>query len=278
MRKYCHLLVLGVFTLVLAACESAPSESVSVSRNDSEFPLSATPPEGTDPLVSGRLAAAPGLREIPDFPPPSDRDLRVITNKLAGGAVELYGLEDDGDAFTPSAPAPLRGIQAVNEPNVTVYPLDDTGAYPGQYPPVHSWPIVPVPLSLSSESFDGEGDADPSAPTVYFSHGSSSLSAKDAQVIAKASEKAKFAPVSRVRVEGHASARAESGDPVKDSILNLKESMNRAFEVSKAMMLNGVPAEKIKTTAWGDTKPFLNDAAGDAEAKARRVDIITGAE
>ena len=73
----------------------------------------------------------------------------------------------------------------------------------------------------------------------------------------------------RVRVEGHASTNAGTNDPIRARILNLKESMNRAYAVSRTLIEEGVPAEKIKTIGYGDTVP-----AG-SEDQQRRVDIVT---
>lgn len=239
------------------------------------MPLSPEPPVGTDPNATGRLASAPGLQPVPRFGEPTNRDLMVMTDKLSGGSVEIYSYDQPEAMSAPMYHEP-QGMRSVVEPNVTVFPLADNGPYPGQSPQA-VWPNAVLPGSdmtpypaPSVQSFGGTGNA-----RVYFKHGSSNLDRDDRTVIKQVSEEAKFAPVARVSVEGHASKRAGTGDPVRDQILNLKESMNRAYEVSKTMMLNGVPGEKIKTTAWGDTKPPAV-IRNNEEAESRRVEVYTG--
>ncbi|MEM6781588.1 MAG: OmpA family protein [Pseudomonadota bacterium] len=279
------LLVLAISSVSLNACEMvrhfSEEDDVTVSNNQmvsssSDMKLSPMPPQGTDPNAQGRFATAPGLQPIPQFPEPTDRDLMVITDKLAGGSVEIYTLDrPQGGAAMPRAP---QGMRSVVEPNVTVFPLADNGPYPGQSAPQAIWPnaVLPsgslTPMGMEAGSRDGYGTGD---ARVYFRHGSSSLDRDDKRVIKDVSERAKFSPVTRVSVEGHASRRAESSDPVRNQILNLKESMNRAVAVSKTMIMNGVPGEKIKTTAWGDTKPPAT-VQGNPEAEARRVEVFTG--
>ena len=282
-----------IFTMILIAssamvsgCETSRDRSDNddpVVTNSSAIvpyspgmPLSPEPPENSDPNANGRFASVPGLQPIPIFPEPTDRDLMVITDKLAGGSVDIYSLDQRaGGLPVPTAP---QGMRSLTEPSVMVFPLADDGPYPGQAETVGLWPQAIMqpngltPLGAEAGSRDGYGTGD---ARVYFRHGSSSLDRDDKRVIKDVSERAKFAPVTRVSVEGHASMRAESGDPVKDQILNLKESMNRAYEVSKSMMMNGVPGEKIKTTAWGDTRPPAN-VLNNKEAESRRVEVFTG--
>lgn len=217
---------------------------------------------------SPRLAQAPGVRPVPSFPPPSDNDLMTMTNSMSQGAVEIFPMEQP-QQYVPSNytnyTAPLTtGTPSPTDPNVVIFPLDGGFQNPQA---VMSQPLHDNERSMQqAQSFSGLGRTQ-----VFFGHGSSSLDGQDRSILRNAADEARFAPVSRVRVEGHASARAQTGDPVRNSILNLKESMNRAYEVSKTLIQEGVPAEKLQTTAWGDTN---TNAAN--ESSARRVDIITG--
>lgn len=251
---------------------------VSSGKPMTDFSMSPEPPAGTDPntMGMGRMSSAPGLQPVPRFGEPTDRDLMVMTDKLSGGSVEIYSFDQPQSAGSSSSFGQPQGMRSVVEPNVTVFPLADNGPYPGQSPQA-LWPNAVLPGSdmtpypaPSVTSYGGSGTA-----RVYFKHGSSHLDGDDRKVIQSISEEAKFAPVARVSVEGHASKRAGTGDPVKDQIVNLKESMNRAYEVSKTMMLNGVPGEKIKTTAWGDTMPPAA-VRNNEEAESRRVEVYTG--
>lgn len=245
-----------------------------------------------------RLDTVPGVRPVPQFPVPNDRDLKVMTSKLSGGSVEIYDI-DSGmpqGAPVPAVQPDYVGIPMATDPNVTVYPLDGYNDYPGELRPqppsamagANQWPnsILPVGSAMTPPpaSFGGDQPMDiqngklasragNQISNIYFPYGSARLDGNDRTVLSSVAETAKFAPVDRVSVEGHASAPAQTNDPVKAKILNLKESTNRAVAVSQELIQKGVPAEKIKTVAWGDTKP-----SGGGEAEQRRVDVYTAGQ
>lgn len=262
-------LIAGVVIVpVLGACSLGPKQ---YDVSSSPAPVSTQ----TTTATTDNLGNAPGLQPVQQFPVPSDRDLRVMTTKLSGGAVEIYDIDNGGStagAVSSSYPAVSSeqipsGVPLAKDPRVTVYPLDggefDAGVYGGtSYYQEPAWPV-------SSASTASAGL--PTGSHVYFDHGSANVTGSGKRVVSDAAETSKFAPVDRVSVEGHASSRVQTSDPIRGRILNLKESMNRAFEVSKDLIEQGVPAEKIKTVGWGDTKQD-----GDNEAQQRRVDIVTG--
>ena len=76
-----------------------------------------------------------------------------------------------------------------------------------------------------------------------------------------------------VSVEGHASVRAATADPVAARIVNLKLSMQRAITVSRQLVANGVAPDAIRLTAYGDTHPAAPMDGKSAEAASRRVEI-----
>lgn len=253
----------------------------------------------------------------PRFPKPTDRDLRVITDKMAGSDVELYDLDQEIStgrstgrsqgqpqgqprAFsTPPAPLP-QGLPAATEPSVTIYPLDDNGNYPGassfvtpapESPYGAQWPNNVLPADQFADQFGGnqipsnvwgnqammqQNVSAPGQQKIFFAHGSAALDREDLQTLNNVAQQARFSPVNRIDVEGHASRNAGTGDPVLDRILNLKESMNRSFSVSKALIQKGVPPEKIRAVAYGDTMPPMASPSGNVEAISRRVEIRTG--
>jgi outer membrane protein OmpA-like peptidoglycan-associated protein len=250
------------------------------------------PQEAPPPTISGRLDSAPGVQAIPNFPAPNDRDLKVMTTKLSGGSVEIYDLDqpapDMQSASVPPVYTDPSGIPLSTDPRVTVYPVD--GTY-GTFQQEPSWPNAVLPVAGNAgrgggeearPQFSGErsanvedgklpSKADPGVSKIYFPYGSANLDGGDRTVLRDVAETAKFAPVDRVSVEGYASQAVQTDDPVKAKILNLKESLKRATVVSEKLIEEGVPAEKIKTVGWGDTKP-----TGSGEAAERRVDIVTG--
>lgn len=209
-------------------------------------------------------------------PAPVDGGLNMA---LSNESVEVYTLDGPGAfASVPSVmPDPL-GIPMANDPRVVVYPIDGAGgAYPGNIQSVSlSAPqgLYPMPMSGGGDTREGKlpPRVSPVVSSVYFPYGSARLDHVEREALRDVAQTAKFAPVDRVSVEGHASGAAQTSDPVRAKILNLKESMNRAAAVSEHLIQTGVPAEKIKTVGWGDTKP-----SGMTGAAQRRVDIITGA-
>lgn len=165
------------------------------------------------------------------------------------------------------------GVAAPQDSRVIIFPVEGNQApwfsgssSPGQTYAPDEAPFVPYGDTSRSAALPVDGRH------IYFEHGASSLNKTDRKVLQQVAQDAMFAPVDRVTVEGHASARSESSDPVQGRILNLKESMNRSYEVSKNLIQQGVPPEKIKTVSWGDS----NLAPGINEAEARRVDIFAG--
>ena len=286
------LTVAALAVIPLTACEGLggwEERNPTVQTTDAGKPME---------LGSTRLDNAPGVTPVPNFPVPQDSDLKVMTNKLSGGSVEIYNI-DDAASGGPAPVAPVQadyaGIPLATDPRVTVYPIDGSGGtYPGQLamaPPEKTWPNSIMPVS----HMPGQGDMTPppaawgseqpmdivagklsprignDISSVYFSYGSAKLGSSERSALTNIAETAKFAPVDRVSVEGFASANAQTPDPVKAKILNLKESMNRVQTVSTSLIQNGVPPEKIKTVAWGDTKPVPGN-----EAAQRRVDVVTG--
>jgi OOP family OmpA-OmpF porin len=283
-KSWTALALLVLCLPLLAACESLKEWSDSSASGSS---------------LSGTLAGAP-VSEVPEFPVPQDRDLKVMTSKLSGGSVEIYDLESGmpmGGGVTASVP-PVQpafdGIPMATDPRVTVYPLDGGALNPSYVAraPVPQWPNATLPMGGDQQespaglmpSPAGWSDTPmqiedgrlsprraPGIASVYFNYGSARLGSPERSILRDVAEEAKFAPVDRVNVEGHASRAAQTNDPIKAKILNLKESMNRAQAVSQNLIESGVPGEKIKTVGWGDTKQIAG-----GEADQRRVDIFTG--
>ncbi len=279
-QKFLTVTVGLVAVLALSACEhdltwkgEKPPRVVDAKTGQPENqPQSglASAPTGID-----RLNAAPGLQPPAKFPPPNERDLMVMTDKL-GGSVEIYDLNSDVPrAYGGGTASASGGMPSSVDSSVMVFPVD--GAYPGQAQA--SWPNSILPTnSMTASPGMGGGKASPHAGSgyapsqIFFKHGSSRLGSGDRRVLNEVADKAKFAPVDRISVEGFASRPTGVSDPIESKIVNLKQSMNRAFTVSSQLMRDGVPAEKIKTSVWGDTK------STGSEAQDRRVDIVTGAQ
>jgi outer membrane protein OmpA-like peptidoglycan-associated protein len=229
-------------------------------------------------------------KDIPSVMPASnvgssnftDDQLRNLATTSSGGSVEVYSIDGGADERSlmsiASQPSPygfgslaVKGAPYSGDPSVTVFSLDDINDAGG----ARYAPMVPAPFADVANPEMGGAKLGPvggkEVSRVYFEYGSARIGGNDDRILKEAANIAKFAPVDRIRVEGHASVDTQTNDPVKARMLNLKESMNRAYSVSRRLIEQGVPAEKIKTVAWGDTVP------ASSNKEQRRVDIITGA-
>ncbi len=203
-------------------------------------------------------------------PMPEDSANVIVSQPVTRMAQQNYGT------------LPNYDYQITNASNgdVTVYSLD--GAEPAITPRIEPnmspAPVIAMPIGntyqpLANNQFNQQtimrgGRVD---EQIFFKFGSSRLGSVDQQKISAFADTAKFAPINRVTVEGYASKPTQAGiGTVESHILNLKESMNRSFAVSKSLMRNGLPAEKIKTVSYGSTMATGNDQ------QDRRVDMIMG--
>lgn len=151
---------------------------------------------------------------------------------------------------------------------------------------------IPVKMSAKVSGKEPSGDKKPLrqpvtpafvaghgvSSTIYFGHGSAKLDAKDRAIVLELVRsynlKSNVAADTGIKVQGHASTRAETDDPVTRRIMNLKMSMKRALSVSKALIRAGVPSSKITTVAYGDTRPATTERGdGDKETASRRVEV-----
>ncbi len=224
--------------------------------------------------------------------PLNGTELKSMVSASSGGSVEVYNLDNgrpyggSGETISrePLGATPFDGGGSTlpSDPSVTVYPLDGGSdlyaALPqaGGYMPVPGQPMGGdmglYNMGGGSSMDGGKNAARTGGPvsSVYFGYGSSSITGEDRNALRSVAETAKFAPVDRVLVEGHASTQTQTDDPVEARILNLRESLKRAGTVAEKLIEDGVPAEKIKTVGWGDTKQ-----GSGSESDQRRVDIVT---
>ncbi|MFN3701718.1 MAG: OmpA family protein [Alphaproteobacteria bacterium] len=109
---------------------------------------------------------------------------------------------------------------------------------------------------------------------IYFEHGSAKLTESDIRVITELAQLYNTNQGNALSVEGHASTSSSISDPVRRKEMNLKMSMERAYSVARALMHSGVPANAIRTVAWGDEIPATGNYAMDVEAASRRVEVF----
>lgn len=210
-----------------------------------------------------------------------------MAQEMTTGSVKVFSLDEPAPPPPPAmtdaglgyvAPAVSTGSM---DPNVLVFPLDDTmpapvfdGGMPPLMPPAAEVPFsspfpdtaaAPPPVMLTPPGAPFEPAVNVNGAQIFFPHGSSKLSATGRQVIDSMAARGG----GYITVEGHASARGEAADPVEKRIVNLKMSMDRAFNVSSDLIRKGVPPEAITTTVYGDARPAAT------EDTSRRVEILT---
>lgn len=263
--RFIHMAAMAVVVTLLGGCETI--DSMFKSGGDDVVVINAadSAPAGAMLPPPAAPAPAPGQPYAGNFDP---NNLTSVYNQISRGGVQMY--DPNNPAAYPSL-TNAGGIPAPQDSRVTVYPMD--GDYYGQDTLVGNGGV-----GGNVGGAYGGGFTSASAPylpgntQIYFGHGSSRLSGNDEQKLEQVAEQAKFSPVDRISVEGHASTRANTGDPVTDRVVNLKQSMDRTFAVSRSLLRKGVPAEKIRATSWGDTR----NPPGMPEDQTRRVDIYTG--
>lgn len=265
--RFVHMAAMAALVSLLGGCETI--DGMFKSGEDDVVVINAAEASASDtalaPPPPASAAPAPGQPYAGNFDP---NNLMSVYNQISRGGVQMY--DPNNPAAYPSL-TNAGGIPAPQDSRVTVYPMD--GDYYGQDTLVGSGSLgTPVGGSYGGGYTSSAAPYLPGNTQIFFAHGSARLSGSDQQKLEQVAEQARFSPVDRISVEGHASRRAETGDPVADSAANLKESMNRTFAVTRSLMSKGVPAEKIRATSWGDTR----NPPDMPEDQARRVDIYTG--
>lgn len=112
------------------------------------------------------------------------------------------------------------------------------------------------------------------AETIYFSDGSSELSAADYAKIRKIAKKIKEKNAS-VSVYGFASSRTKNTDIASHKLINFNISADRAENVAKALRQYGVASNKISVEALSDSKPVYLEVMPKGESLNRRVEIFS---
>ncbi len=114
------------------------------------------------------------------------------------------------------------------------------------------------------------GDAD---AIIYFEVGSSRVGAGDMGKIRKiAAAQASTGGV--VKVVGHASSRTRELPLDRHMMVNLRMSQERATNVVKALIGQGVASQNIVVESQSDSNPVTREAMPSDEAKNRRVEIF----
>ncbi len=188
-------------------------------------------------------------------------DLALIANQNSGGAVQLYSLDGQDTGADKPKEWPRFGTDYdsyMANDSVEVYPLAPKLPRFDASSPV---PIVAEVDNILSYRNIANNFGEDGVQIIRFPYGKSDLNAQDKRALSKITVVNQ--PVS---VEGHASQRSNIEDPIKRQVANLKVSMNRAFNVAKTLIEDGVPAHMIETKAYGEARPIIGV---DSEANQR---------
>lgn len=101
---------------------------------------------------------------------------------------------------------------------------------------------------------------------VYFDYDKSNLTPEASQLIREAAQRALTNDIQTVKVEGNA-------DRSGSSAYNQALSQRRANVVRDALVANGVPAERIETSAFGEDNPAKPTPDGVREPLNRRTEV-----
>lgn len=202
-------------------------------------------------------------------------------------SVQVFSLDEVGAAGGHFVPSPTPSVQPSysGNPSVEIFPLDDVlrteWENPAYVPPIEvltpapaAGPLTPTPVPVVSPvgtepNFVAIETPGEPLVRIYFDHDATGLEPSDLGGIAEVSER--FDPsreFSMISVEGYASVESSEPDPIKRRIVNMRVSMDRVYAVARALMEAGVPAEQIRTVAWGE------DQTISSAEQARRVDVF----
>lgn len=146
---------------------------------------------------------------------------------------------------------------------------------------------VPAPVVVPEPDSDGDGVVDskdkcPDTPHGYivepggcpihvtlhinFAFDSSVLPASADEDIAKLTRVLQDNPPAKIIIEGHT-------DYTGTDEYNQKLSERRAASLSKRLVENGIPAERIQSSGKGEKQPIATNATKEGRAQNRRIEI-----
>ena len=171
------------------------------------------------------------------------------------------GLRNDGVTRFTANGIPIR------DPDVVLFSVE-SGQPDGQL-------LYPSPTNdLAQHTGRSMSKAGTSSASVFFDHGSSSLSAGDKAALSDLVAAVKNKPNLRISVEGHASKRAVETTENQRYLVNLKMSVKRMESVIRVLLDAGVPHDAIRAVAWSSNVPNpFRDGGMDEETANRRVEV-----
>ena len=249
----------------------------------------------------GSVAALPAPPAAPPVP-------RVpVTREPAQVAAPAPAAPPAPSARPAATPAPPPGANVEEVYRAPLTPRRPSGktpalapanaAFPGAEPPIETVDVSSAgvqvgsgasaapPATRASASARPRGGAmapeDPTpAPTgdsikvatIHFVDGSARLSQGDRNIL-RAVYRLHRQWGGRVRVVGHASSRTRTMDPIRQKMVNLKISADRAEAVVGALALVGL-RDDISVSARSDSEPLYYEVMPTGEAGNRRAEVF----
>lgn len=266
--RYFSLLAFGLMAFSLSACETAKGTAKDIKIVGQNIGAVATGGEVAAYDENGNPQFTIG--GMPEGYNYDDNPADHLKAASHNQRVDLY-YPKTGERVGPNAHSDMSmpnysgGINT-SDSSVTIYPLNQEmkDIFQGNLPQYNTQNYIPQGFAPLAPDMSMGSNAN---AQIYFRHGSSRLGGGDLRKLSSMAQNTS----GPITVEGYASKPTQAGrQSVQASILNLKESMNRSFAVSKTLMKKGVPAENIKTVSYGSAR-----ASGNA-TQDRRVDIVTG--
>lgn len=290
-------------TASTAAVPASPPPATPPATPSAAVAPPAAPPAAVASAPAVRSAAANGGSGLwPNRPPPETPGVRASTTGRVGGD-EIHRSAAAGNQTplpshvpSPTAPSPSAPSVANRLAERTTYDSAGAGtgsvaqtarAQPPVPPPAPSEPTPPraseQSVIVNEDAIAGTVAAAPLATsfggrrylasTVYFGHGSASITAGERQEIARIA-RAAAANGAAIQVIGHASARTADLSLRDHETANLAMSMKRAQTVADVLIQSGMPANRVIVEALADSQPEFYEVMPAGEAGNRRAEII----
>jgi peptidoglycan-associated lipoprotein len=183
----------------------------------------------------------------------------IMASCLALGVADLVWLDVNAERMA-SAASP--------EPKIAMESVAAAPSIERQAPVAPPSPIsgeVPAPVTATKSPLPSQ----PEPCVVHFDLGVSIVSDDQAKMLIPIADALKNDPKALVRVEGHADRTGWSGNQGNNHVL----SDARAAAIVRALGKLGVPRDRVRTAAFGDTRPVDPRSSEEAFRRNRRAEI-----
>jgi flagellar motor protein MotB len=296
-------------TGIKSAARDDLAQRAATEADESRYPKLATVPDRPKDAASkkadqGRTALREGLVADTANAQYTDKELRAPTTPAAPqGQPDLARSDARVAGEPPARPAPTTPVAAEPAP-----PLPAAASAPRVAPPqvaraeepsrnygarqaaaASAAPVTPVapptpaaPPAAAPTRQASLVQPPPERPravlktvqvaTIYFNDGSARLSANDRRLVDQVAEAARRTG-GTIRIIGHSSMGASSGDAERVAMVNYKVSLDRANAVAVELLRSGVPDSRLQVIAEGSRNPIYAESARTGAAGNRRAEV-----